>query len=90
MLPAGSGVAEVSRRDVDKGTAIRNVLQYLNLSLSDSYAFGDGANDIGMFEAVGHPIAMANASDDVKRQAEYICESVYDNGVAKELKRLFL
>ena len=43
-----------------------------------------------MFEAVGHPIAMANASDDVKRQAEYICESVYDNGVAKELKRLFL
>ncbi|MGN1392096.1 MAG: HAD family hydrolase [Sharpea porci] len=90
MLPAGSGVAEISRRDVDKGTAIKHVIQYLNLSLSDSYAFGDSANDIGMFEAVAHSIAMANAHDDVQSRAEYICESVYDNGVAKELKRLFL
>lgn len=90
MLPSGSGVAEISRRDVNKGTAIKNVIQYLHLSLNDSYAFGDGANDIGMFEAVAHPIAMKNASEDLKRQAEFICESVYDNGVAKELKRLFL
>ena len=36
-----------------------------------------------MFEAVAHPIAMKNASEDLKRQAEFICESVYDNGVYK-------
>ena len=58
--------------------------------MNDSYCFGDGPNDIEMFETAGHPIAMANAIDEIKQRAEIICPSVQENGVAVQLKKMFI
>ena len=64
---------ETLRRLQEKGIGINKVLEYYGIDKSQAMAFGDGNNDIEMFEQVGHPIAMGNASDDLKAISEQIC-----------------
>lgn len=80
---------EIYSRSVSKATGIKNVLKLLDISLEDSYCFGDGPNDVEMFETVGHPIAMGNAIDIIKEKAEDICLSVNEDGVGYKLEELF-
>lgn len=80
---------EVYAKDVSKATGILDVLKLLNIDLEDSYCFGDGPNDVEMFETVGHPIAMGNALDIIKEKAETVCLSVHEDGVYHKLKELF-
>ncbi len=81
---------EIYSNEVSKATGILDVLKELHIELENSYCFGDGPNDIEMFETVGHPIAMGNAIDDIKQRAEIICPTVQDNGVAIQLKKMFI
>ncbi len=83
-------LVEVSLPNVSKGSAIKELLEYLKEPIEDSYCFGDGLNDKEMFETVAHPIAMGNAVDEIKQLSEYVCDTVNNDGVAKELKTLFL
>ena len=80
---------EVSNIDTSKGHGIETMLHYYGLDVDDSYCFGDGANNLEMFQTVGHPIAMKNAIPMIYHHASIICEDVLHDGVAKELKRLF-
>ena len=65
----------------DKGTGLKYVADHLNISTDDCYAFGDSNNDISMFKAAGHGIAMGNACDELKEIAEYVTDSVNDDGI---------
>lgn len=65
----------------DKGTGLTYVADHLNISTDDCYAFGDSNNDISMFKAAGHGIAMGNACDELKEIAEYVTDSVNDDGI---------
>jgi Cof subfamily protein (haloacid dehalogenase superfamily) len=64
-----------------KKTGIQQVINTLQLEGIPSYAFGDGNNDLGMFEAVQTAIAMENASVNVKQQADFITKSHVDGGI---------
>ena len=55
-----------------KGNAIRWVCGHFGIPISQSLAAGDAPNDISMLEAAGVGIAMANASEDVKKAADFI------------------
>jgi Cof subfamily protein (haloacid dehalogenase superfamily) len=67
FLDQGSSyVGEISRNDVTKGTGIKETLEVLHIPVEESYCFGDGHNDVEMFKAVQHGIAMANAVDEIK------------------------
>jgi Cof subfamily protein (haloacid dehalogenase superfamily) len=59
-----------------------------DIPLSDFIAFGDANNDIEMINAVGLGYAMANAMDEVKEAADYICASNNDNGIASVISAL--
>lgn len=50
-------------------------------STDDCYAFGDSNNDISMFQAAGHGIAMGNACDELKNIADHVTTSVNDDGI---------
>lgn len=54
---------------------------------ADTLAWGDSMNDIEIIEAAGIGVAMGNAEKRVKEIADVICESVEEDGVAKEMKR---
>jgi len=72
-----------------KGSACEFLYRYLGISKDDTYAFGDGRNDIEMLRLVGHGIAMGNASDEIKAHADDVTDSVLDDGIAKAFKKYF-
>lgn len=72
---------DVIPRSGGKGTAIGHILAYYGLSPQEAVAFGDGQNDLEMFRAVGTGVAMGNASEQVKAEADQICGPVTQDGV---------
>lgn len=79
---------EIYSKTNSKATAIQKVLNYLNIPLENSYAFGDGSNDIEMIQYVGHGIAMGNACQQLKDIADEICDTIDQDGLAKYLKKI--
>ncbi len=64
-----------------KGNAVNAILDYYGFSKDEAIAFGDGENDVEMLEAVGTGIAMGNAKDEVKAKADFVCQSVENDGI---------
>jgi len=73
-----------------KATGILKALAYLNIPLENSYAFGDGKNDIEMLSTVGCGIAMGNASDEVKNYAKKVTDTVHNDGIALGISKFIL
>lgn len=63
-----------------KGAAVEAILKRLGLTREEAIAFGDGSNDVPMFEKVGTAVAMENSTEEVKSKATVICPSVDDDG----------
>ncbi len=61
----------------------------ISLDQDDTYAFGDGENDLEMIEFCRVGVAMGNACDLLKAKANIICKSVVDDGLEDILKILF-
>ena len=53
-------------------------------------ALGDGSNDIGMLEAAGVGVAMANATQQVRRAADSVTADNENDGVAQTIARYCL
>ena len=50
-------------------------------------ALGDNLNDISMLERVGYPVAMDNATQEVKTIAKYMTDSNENSGVGKAVMK---
>lgn len=74
--------ADVTVIGADKGDAVRGVAASLGVAIEDTYAFGDGINDLSMVIAAGHGIAMGNAVDELKEAAEFVTADIDEDGVA--------
>lgn len=64
-----------------KGVGVEKLLEFYHLDKSEAMAFGDGDNDLEMFQVVGKSIAMGNASENLKAIADEICGNVEDDGI---------
>ncbi len=76
---------DVSRQGVNKGTGVRQFLARIDISPENAYAIGDSDNDLEMMRAAGTGIAMAQHSPRMSSAADYITDSVANDGVAKAL-----
>lgn len=83
----GPQSGEIAIKGVDKKNAIEFVLEQLGMTKEQTVAFGDGDNDIAMFEAVDHGIAMDNATDNLKKIASEITDSADCDGIANSMKK---
>ncbi|MEA4918089.1 Cof-type HAD-IIB family hydrolase [Proteiniphilum sp.] len=77
---------DVIAKGVDKGVGIDQFCNYYGFSIDETMAFGDGGNDIEMLQHAGIGIAMGNANDEVKQAADYVTDSVDNDGVFKALR----
>lgn len=77
---------DVFDKDSSKAEGIKVFIEKLGLKDIPTYAFGDGLNDMEMFEIVDYPIAMGNAISVLKEKAAYITESNLNKGIEQGLK----
>ncbi|UMZ09221.1 HAD family phosphatase [Pseudomonas sp. MPFS] len=81
---------DVTAVQADKGQALETLAQYLGVPLERTAALGDGGNDPAMFQRAGLSIAMGQAEDQVKRQADVITGSNLEDGAAEAIERYIL
>ena len=77
---------ELASPQVSKGSGLAFVASHLGFSLERAVAFGDGENDFELLEAAGYGIAVANAHEELKARADWICAGVDEEGVALVLE----
>jgi len=80
---------DIMAKGSTKANGILILLRHLDLEIKDIITMGDGANDIPMFELGGFNVVMDNASDELKKYADYITASNNENGVAKAIEYIF-
>ena len=73
---------EIMPPNVDKANSLSHLLAHLNLTKEQLIACGDGYNDRSMIRYAGLGVAMANAKEEVKQDADIITKSNEEDGVA--------
>ena len=73
---------------MNKAKALAVLTETLGLELSQVAAIGDAPNDLEMLKEVGLPIAMGNASSEVKPSAKWVVGTNDEAGVAQAAQRL--
>lgn len=72
-----------------KGNGLKSLADSLDISRKQVVVFGDGDNDISMFEYAGLAIAMENACEEIKDLSHMITSSHDEEGVANALQKIF-
>ena len=81
---------EVTVEGITKATGVQLLLKHFQLAPEDILAVGDGENDLPLFKLAGHCVAMKNATDLVKEQADEVTEYSYrEDGLYRFLKGKF-
>ena len=73
-----------------KGSGILHALEYLGIDVKNSYAFGDGLNDIEMIQTVGCGMVMSSGNDKLKKFAKHVVPGVHEDGVAYGIHKYIL
>lgn len=80
ILPIGSS----------KASGIMHIKSIMGYDKENMYAFGDGDNDVYMFDVVGTSVAMGNGSMLAKEKATFITDDISDDGLYNAIKKLKL
>lgn len=76
---------EITAKGVTKGNMLRRLMEREQLQPEEIIAFGDGENDVDMFDQVAYGIAMGNAAAYVKERAYGITGANTEEGIASLL-----
>lgn len=68
---------------MDKSVGIRYIADYYNIPYENIVTFGDGRNDIRMFEPIWTNIAMGNGDEELKSLASYVTDDTDHDGIYK-------
>lgn len=79
-----------SPKSATKENGVHFLEKHLNIPANQMISFGDDFADIGMLEATGIGVAMANAIDEVKKIATAHTLSCDEDGVADYLEKFVL
>ncbi len=81
---------EIVPRGYSKASGIEFMLKKLGIPHENTYAFGDGENDLAMLTYAKHSIAMGNSPQSIKDIVSYVTEDVDQHGIEKALKHFNL
>ncbi len=80
--PSGKTVITITSKRANKGIALAQACEYLGLQPNEVIAFGDAGNDLEMFRVAGGSVAMGQADDALKAEADHIAPPNDEDGVA--------
>lgn len=78
----------VTHSEATKKHALELLFRMLKVKKEEVMGFGDGNNDLPIFEAVGYKVAMSNASRELKNRADFIAQSAEEDGLVKAIEKL--
>jgi hypothetical protein len=76
--------------DFDKGSGVARAAVELSLALSNLVGIGDAENDHTLLRACGLGVAVANALDSLKDQADLVTHGERGEGVAQLIDRMIV
>lgn len=84
----GTNDLHITHASATKEHAIYELEKILGIDKSEMIGIGDGHNDIHLFNAVGYKVAMGNAVQDLKEEADEVIGNVNDDGLALYFEKL--
>lgn len=81
---------EIGGTGTSKAGALEFLLKSLDIRQCELMAMGDAANDIKMIKFAGIGVAVENAWNELKAEADYVTAANYDDGVGKAIKKIVL
>ena len=78
---------EFSNKEASKYHAVKFLQDYWKLKDEEILTIGDQNNDIALLKAGGIKVAMGNATDELKQIADYVTDTVYNDGFISAMER---
>lgn len=79
---------EILSPEATKGKALTLLAAELGVAKEEIAAFGDGLNDMELFDAAGLTVAMGNAADELKARADLVAPTNNEGGVGQVVERI--
>ncbi|WP_297439073.1 phosphoglycolate phosphatase [Thermococcus sp.] len=84
LVAVDSGFAiHVKKPWINKGTGIKKACEVLGIEPGEVAHIGDGENDLDAFRVVGYRVAVGQAPESLKKEADYVTEKTYGQGGAE-------
>ena len=69
---------------------MERLLEALGASREEVLAIGDSTNDLPMFSVAKHTVCMGNGMQQLKDRAEFVTDSLLNDGIEKALQHFHL
>mgnify|MGYP001214371864 CR=1 FL=1 len=90
VVKSGTFFLEVSHPYANKGTGVDTIATYYGIPPEQVMCIGDNFNDVSMFHYAGLAVAMGNAEESVKAEADVVTGSYLEDGVALAIEKYVL
>ncbi|MBQ7476749.1 MAG: HAD family phosphatase [Selenomonadaceae bacterium] len=80
---------EATPKNISKGSGLVELCKFLNIGVDECVAIGDGYNDEEILKTAGVGVAMGNASEEIKKIADFVTDDNDHEGVLKAIEKFF-
>ena len=87
VIDREKGMYECVPKGFSKASAMHMLAGHLGITMANTYAFGDSSNDLTMLQTAAHGVAMGEHSPVLEPYAEFITDTVENDGIAKALQK---
>ncbi|QUY53397.1 Cof-type HAD-IIB family hydrolase [Psychrobacter pacificensis] len=81
--------ADILPIEASKARGIKDVCEYYAVDVSECMAFGDGMNDLEMFDLVGFAVAMGDAQPALIERADFVTGTIEEYGIQAVLEPFY-
>ncbi|BCG60825.1 Cof-type HAD-IIB family hydrolase [Paenibacillus sp. URB8-2] len=81
---------EINPLGVNKAAGIKEVCGLLGIKMEEVVAVGDSLNDLAAIQQAGLGVAMGNAQDTIKQEADAVTSTNNEDGIAEVIRRFLL
>ena len=82
--------ADILPINASKARGIKDVCQYYGVDARECMAFGDGMNDLEMFDLVGYAVAMGDAQPALIERADFVTGTIEERGIQSVLEQFHI
>lgn len=82
--------ADILPIEASKARGIKDICQHYSVDVNACMAFGDGMNDLEMFDLVGYAVAMGDAQPDLIARADFVTGTIEEHGIQAVLDKFHI